>query len=162
MCSLRQRPYGHGPSASTNTSPAICCCFGPHPCLPLRWPVFCGSRRRSPGGIRSNSLDGVAGILVQSHPKLAKRMETLASNRNFWLRRIAIQHQLTFAERTDAERLFRICLANAADPEFFIRKAIGWALRDYAHHDPRTVRRFLDQHGSRFSSLTLRKSRRHL
>jgi len=109
-----------------------------------------------------DSLDGVAGILVRSHPKLATRMEALASNNNFWLRRIAIQHQLTFAEDTDAERLFRICLANAADPEFFIRKAIGWALRDYAHHDPQAVRRFLDQHGGRFSPLTLREARRHL
>jgi 3-methyladenine DNA glycosylase AlkD len=89
-------------------------------------------------------------------------METLGANRNFWLRRIAIQHQLAFAKDTDAERLFQICLANAADPEFFIRKAIGWALRDYAHHDPKAVWRFLEQHGSRFSPLTLREARRYL
>jgi 3-methyladenine DNA glycosylase AlkD len=109
-----------------------------------------------------DSLDGVAGILVRSHPKLAKRMETLGANRNFWLRRIAIQHQLTFAEHTDAERLFRICLANAADPEIFIRKAIGWALRDYARTDPDWVRRYVEDHRGALSGLSIREASKHL
>ncbi len=79
-----------------------------------------------------------------------------------WLRRIAILHQLGYGAGTDVERLTRICLANAADPEFFIRKAIGWALREHAHHDPDFVRRFLKRHGAEFSPLTVREAGKHL
>lgn len=109
-----------------------------------------------------DSLAKTVGVMVRNSPQLAARMDALAVHENIWLRRIAILHQLGFGEETDAERLFRICLANAGDREFFIRKAIGWALRELAHHDPATVRGFLKQHGASFSALTLREAARHL
>lgn len=112
-----------------------------------------------------DTVDGlakVAGTIVRNHPKLAARMDTLATHHNLWLRRIAILHQLGAREATDADRLFRICLANADDPEFFIRKGIGWALRDYAYHDARAVRAFLKQHRARLSPLTIREARKNL
>jgi 3-methyladenine DNA glycosylase AlkD len=78
-----------------------------------------------------------------------------------WLRRISILHQLRYGPATDADRLFRTCLLNAAEPAFFIRKAIGWALREYAHHEPDVVQGFLQQHADDLSSLSIREASKH-
>jgi 3-methyladenine DNA glycosylase AlkD len=109
-----------------------------------------------------DALAKVAGTILQNFPELIARMETLATHRNMWLRRVAILHQLGYGSETDIDRLFRLCLANAADPEFFIRKAIGWALRQTAHHDPAAIRKFLKQQSVKFSNLTLREAGKHL
>jgi 3-methyladenine DNA glycosylase AlkD len=109
-----------------------------------------------------DALAKVAGAIVRNHPALAPRMDRLATDKNMWLRRIAILHQNAYKQHTDVERLFRVCLLNAADPEFFIRKAIGWALREHAHHDPETIRRFLREHGDKLSPLTRREAAKHL
>ncbi len=87
--------------------------------------------------------------------------EALASD-NFWIRRVAILHQLAWRERTDTNRLFGYALACAREKEFFIRKAIGWALRDYARHAPKQVRAFLREHKSELSPLTVREAGKHL
>lgn len=109
-----------------------------------------------------DALAKVVGALAQADPKLVPRVETLATHENMWLRRVAILHQLGYGTGTDFGRLTRICLSNAADPEFFIRKAIGWSLREYAHHDPGAIRRFLKQHGAKLSPLTIREAGKHL
>lgn len=85
----------------------------------------------------------VIGLLVLAHPALRREMDRWSRHRNFWLRRAAIIHQLSHGPHTDADRLFDYCRRNAADPEFFIRKAIGWALRQYARQNPEAVRAFL-------------------
>lgn len=109
-----------------------------------------------------DALAKTVGTIVRNHPALAQRMEQLAASENMWLRRVAILHQLGAKQATDVERLFRICLLNAADPEFFIRKAIGWALRDYAYRDAAAVREFLERHRARLSPLTIREASKHL
>lgn len=63
-----------------------------------------------------------------------------------WLIRAAIQHQRGLRERTDVDRLIAMCDAHADDREFFIAKAIGWALRDLARWNPTAVRAFLAAH----------------
>ena len=66
-------------------------------------------------------------------------MRQWATDPNRWIRRVAIFHQLGRKHETDVDRLIEIVLANAADREFFIRKAIGWALRDFAWSMPDRV-----------------------
>ena len=85
---------------------------------------------------------------------------TLASGlRPFvWIARVAILHQLTYRERTDADRLFSMCLARAGDAEFFLRKAIGWALREYSKTDGAAVRRFVRDHDRDLSELSKREA----
>ncbi|AUH53007.1 DNA alkylation repair protein [Chromobacterium sp. ATCC 53434] len=94
-----------------------------------------------------DTVDGLAawavGPLVRSRRELQADMDGLAGDADFWLRRVAILHQLYWKRETDAARLFRYCGANAADPEFFIRKAIGWALREYGYTDAEAVRSFV-------------------
>jgi len=79
-----------------------------------------------------------------------------------WLRRTAILCQNRHNLRTDQARLFDYCLRRADEREFFIRKAIGWALRQYAYTEPDAVRRFIDAHGARLSPLSVREAAKNL
>ncbi len=81
---------------------------------------------------------------------------------HLWIRRTAIICQLQQRERTDEARLFRYCLACASERDFFIRKAIGWALRQYARTRPDRVRAFLADHPDTFAPLTIREATKHL
>jgi 3-methyladenine DNA glycosylase AlkD len=101
------------------------------------------------------------GGLVAATPDLVAAMDEWIDSDNMWLARTAILHQLKYGEKTDAERLFRYSLARADDTEFFIRKAIGWALRQYARVDPDAVYAFVDQHANEFSGLTKREAQKH-
>ena len=65
---------------------------------------------------------------------------------DLWLRRCAIICQLGAKSNTDCALLVEAITTNAADRNFFIRKAIGWALRDYARTDPKWVGAFVETH----------------
>jgi 3-methyladenine DNA glycosylase AlkD len=88
----------------------------------------------------------VAGPLVSAHPQLVAVMDTWSASENTWLARTAILHQLGYKARTNPERLFRYCTLRARDSEFFIRKAIGWALREYSKTDADAVRGYVAAH----------------
>jgi 3-methyladenine DNA glycosylase AlkD len=102
------------------------------------------------------------GPLVAAHPALKSTMDEWSVEENLWLVRTAILHQLTYRQRTDAERLFRYCAGQAGHRDFFIRKAIGWALRSYARTDPAAVRSFVDRHRAVLAPLSAREALKHL
>ena len=79
-----------------------------------------------------------------------------------WLNLTFLLHQLEWKEHTDEARLFDYCRQCAEEKEFFIRKAIGWALRQYARTNPAAVRGFLDIHREKLSGLSLREASKHL
>lgn len=81
---------------------------------------------------------------------------------DLWLRRASVLSQLGGRGDVDRDLLTELVLAAAPSREFFLRKAIGWALRDLAHHDPDWVRRFLDEHGDELSPLSVREAAKHL
>jgi 3-methyladenine DNA glycosylase AlkD len=93
-----------------------------------------------------DSLDQTVGEIALRFPEAVTRLETWSTHENFWLRRIAIQHQLAYKDKTNQERLFQFILANINETEFFIRKSIGWALREYSYHNPETVKNFVSTH----------------
>jgi 3-methyladenine DNA glycosylase AlkD len=99
-----------------------------------------------------------AGPLVAAHPGLLSTMDAWITDEHMWLVRTAILHQLTYKTRTDAGRLFRYCAAQASHRDFFIRKAIGWALREYSRTDPTAVRSFVDSHRDTLSPLSVREA----
>ncbi|MCX6369410.1 MAG: DNA alkylation repair protein [Armatimonadetes bacterium] len=113
-----------------------------------------------------DSVDGVVGAVLSPLtlrlPELQAQMDEWSRDENFWLRRAAILHQLKHHKATDSERLFAYCRANAADPEFFIRKAIGWALRTYAYTDPLAVRAFVEANKAQLSGLSVREALKHV
>jgi 3-methyladenine DNA glycosylase AlkD len=89
-------------------------------------------------------------------------MDSWLAGDNLWLTRTALLHQLRYKERTDTDRLFRYCLARAGHRDFFIRKAIGWALRQYAWTDPEPVREFVAAHRDVLSPLSVREALKNL
>jgi 3-methyladenine DNA glycosylase AlkD len=104
----------------------------------------------------------VVGPLVSNHPALRATMDAWSTDDNLWLVRTAILHQLRYRSATDPDRLFRYCDAQAGHGDFFIRKAIGWALREYARTDPDAVRTFVATHRDRLSGLSVREASKHL
>lgn len=104
----------------------------------------------------------VVGPLVANHPALVQTMDAWAADDDMWLARTAILHQLRYGPRTDAERLFRYCLARSEHRDFFIRKAIGWALRQYAWTDAREVRRYVAANRERLSPLSVREALKNI
>lgn len=89
-------------------------------------------------------------------------MDRWIEDPDMWIRRTAILCQNRFKERTDEARLFDYCLRRAGEREFFVRKAIGWALRQYAYTAPDAVARFVEAHRDALSGLTVREARKHL
>jgi 3-methyladenine DNA glycosylase AlkD len=79
-----------------------------------------------------------------------------------WLRRSAVICQVGAKQRTDVDRLFSFCEARLEEKEFFIRKAIGWALREYAKTDAHAVARFAIEHRHRLSGLSFREATKHI
>jgi 3-methyladenine DNA glycosylase AlkD len=90
-----------------------------------------------------------------------EHMDAALKHENMWMRRVAVLHQLGWREHVDVNRLFEYSLALAHEKEFFIQKAIGWALRDYARHDAQTVRTFTLEQKHRLSPLTFREGNKH-
>ena len=103
----------------------------------------------------------VVGPLVARHG-LQADMWRWVEGRDRWLARAAILHQNNYRERTDADLLFEFCRRRAADDEFFLRKAIGWALRQYARIDPDAVLRFVTDNEQALSGLSTREALRHV
>jgi 3-methyladenine DNA glycosylase AlkD len=104
----------------------------------------------------------VVGRLVAADPRLTADMDAWITDDDLWPVRTALLHQLARKESTDADRLFAYCLRQSGHPDFFIRKAIGWALREYAKTDPGAVRAFLARERGRFAPLTVREALKNI
>jgi 3-methyladenine DNA glycosylase AlkD len=102
------------------------------------------------------------GGLVRRHGGLADEMDAWSQDRDMWLVRTAILHQLHYGTATDTERLFGYCTRQAGHPDFFVRKAVGWALRQYARTDPDAVRTYVGRNRDRLSPLSVREATKHL
>jgi 3-methyladenine DNA glycosylase AlkD len=102
----------------------------------------------------------VVGPLLTRHRELGAVMDAWIGSPNLWLVRTALLHQLNHKTDTDAVRLFRYCRTQAGHRDFFVRKAIGWALRQYARTDPDAVRRFVAD--NELSPLSVREATKHL
>ncbi len=109
-----------------------------------------------------DTVDGLAanvvGGIVARYPARAETMDRWIAAENPWLVRTALIHQLRYKERTDTGRLFAYCERQAGHPDFFIRKAIGWALRQYSWTDPGAVSAFVAAHEVALSALSKREA----
>ncbi|MFQ7233602.1 MAG: DNA alkylation repair protein [Enterococcus hulanensis] len=98
---------------------------------------------------------------VLAHPTELKQVYAFFyQHENFWYRRVAINLQLLFKEQTDPALLAQAILADLTTEEFFIQKAIGWALRDYSKVNPDWVKNFMQQHS--LSKLALREGSKYI
>ena len=110
-----------------------------------------------------DELAMVIGDLLQRHPKqLRPLMRKWSTDPNLWKRRVSIICQLKFKRETDLDLLYSNIEPNLADRDFFIRKAIGWALRQYAWTDPQEVARYVRAHDSQLSGLSRREALKNI
>jgi 3-methyladenine DNA glycosylase AlkD len=113
-----------------------------------------------------DALADIIGDIVRAArikgPKVQRAMDAALRHDDKWVRRIAMLHQLGWRGETDTTRLFDYALELAPETDFFIRKAIGWALRDYARHDPKIVKKFLALNRNHLSPLSVREAAKHL
>ncbi len=108
-------------------------------------------------------LSKIIGDVVNRNKELKTLMlEWSKKENNIWLRRVAILHQLSFKENVDKLLLETILEDNLSDGEFFINKAIGWALRDYSKVNPEWVRKFIEKNRSEMANLSLREASKYL
>jgi 3-methyladenine DNA glycosylase AlkD len=105
----------------------------------------------------------LVGLVLDRDPEPATAIvRGWITDADMWVRRAAIICQRARGDRSDRTLLEDALVANLDDQEFFIRKAAGWALRQYARTDPNWVRDFVAQHEARMSALTRREALKHL
>ena len=110
-----------------------------------------------------DELATVIGDLLRTHPRqMRPLMRRWSTDPNMWKRRVSIICQLRFKQDTDLELLYANIEPNLDDKEFFIRKAIGWALRQYAWTDPKEVARYVRGHEKRLSGLSKREALKNI
>lgn len=109
-----------------------------------------------------DGLDRVVGGIAFKDARINDLMIEWSVDNDFWVRRVAIDHQLMRKERTDTELLERIITNNFGSREFFINKAIGWSLRDYSKTNPDWVRGFIDRHRKEMSPLSIREGSKYI
>jgi 3-methyladenine DNA glycosylase AlkD len=104
----------------------------------------------------------VGGLLRKYPSPMRRKLLAWAKSKDLWKRRAAILAQLRFKDETDAE-LLHACIEPSLDhPDFFVRKGIGWALRQYGWSNPEEVRRMVRELGARLSPLSKREALKSL
>ena len=93
---------------------------------------------------------------------LSKLMKSWAKSDNIWLRRLSIIHQLKAKEETDPELLTYTIKQNLNTGEFFLNKAIGWALREYSKTNRDFVKNFIDENRHLLSNLSIKEASKYL
>ena len=107
-------------------------------------------------------LDRLVGSIIARFPETKEIILAWSCDEDIWLRRLAIDHQLLRKEETDTELLEKILVNNLGQTEFFINKAIGWALRDYSKTNPDWVRAFIERHQTEMAALSIREGSKYL
>ena len=107
-------------------------------------------------------LDMIIGGIALKYPEINNVLLEWSVDENVWLRRIAIDHQLLRKEKTNIELLKKIIENNFEQTDFFINKAIGWALRDYSKTNPEWVRNFIEKNKEKMAKLSIREASKYI
>lgn len=112
-------------------------------------------------------VDGVCmSLLPPLHLKHRDEMQTemkrWIEDEHLWIRRAAVLSQLKLKNDLDETLLFDFCRRCLHEKTFWMRKAIGWALRDYSKTNPDSVRHFVEEYGSQMAGLTRREASKYI
>jgi 3-methyladenine DNA glycosylase AlkD len=103
------------------------------------------------------------GPILRDHPTpMRRKLLTWSKCADLWKRRTSIICQLGFKEQTDLELLYTCIEPSLGSREFFLQKAIGWALRQYAWTDPAEIKRYVRLNEARLSALSRREALKNL
>ena len=109
-----------------------------------------------------DGFDKIVGNIAFVDERINELMLEWSMDEDFWVRRIAIDHQLCRKEKTNTELLEKILINNFGSLEFFINKAIGWSLRDYSKTNPEWVRNFVESHKDEMAPLSVKEASKYL
>ena len=108
-----------------------------------------------------DNISHIVGVHFRRYPDVREKyLAKWRAAKDFWLRRTAILFQLDYKEETDFSLLSEIIQENLGSNEFFINKAIGWSLRQYARIDPKAVTKFVKS--TSLHPLSRREAMKHL
>lgn len=109
-----------------------------------------------------DGFDRIVGNIAFVDKRINDLMLKWSVDEDFWIRRIAIDHQLCRKERTNTELLEQILVNNFGSNEFFINKAIGWSLRDYSKTNPEWVKEFLRKYKDKMDKLSVKEASKYI
>ncbi|WP_251717703.1 DNA alkylation repair protein [Lactobacillus agrestimuris] len=109
-----------------------------------------------------DALIKVYGDVALRDERMNSLMLKWSTDSDFWVRRLSIEHQLLRKEKMNTDLLDKILQNNLSSDEFFINKAIGWALRDYSKTDPNWVKAFIEEHKNQMATLSIKEGSKYL
>ena len=107
-------------------------------------------------------LAKVVGSLIIRIEGYDQIMLEWSKDSNIWLRRVAILYQLSLKDKVDKQVLDEILVNNLGDSQFFINKAVGWALRDYSKYNPEWVSEFIKKNKENMANLSIREASKYI
>ena len=107
-------------------------------------------------------FDRIVGNIAFKDDRINDLMLKWSKDEDFWLRRIAIDHQLGRKDKTNTKLLEQILINNFGSDEFFINKAIGWSLRDYSKTNPNWVNDFLSKYENKMDKVSLKEAYKYI
>ncbi len=107
-------------------------------------------------------FDRIVGNIGLYDRRIDDLMIKWSKDEDFWVRRVAIDHQLLRKDKTNIKLLEEIIVNNFGSDEFFINKSIGWSLRDYSKTNPNWVRDFIEKYENRMSKLSVREASKYI
>ena len=107
-------------------------------------------------------FDRIVGNIAFKDDRINDLMLKWSKDEDFWLRRIAIDHQLGRKDKTNTKLLEQILINNFGGDEFFINKAIGWSLRDYSKTNPDWVKDFLSKYENKMDKVSLKEAYKYI
>lgn len=108
------------------------------------------------------STNLIGRVYLNEREDLYELIEQWSEDADMWIRRCSLLVHNKHKDKTDGEQLFRFCKKMAHESDFFIRKAIGWALREYSKTNPKAVRAFIKKNSGRLSPLSIREGSKYV
>ena len=109
-----------------------------------------------------DSIDEFIGVITLNNPELKETMLRWSISDNIWIRRVAIDFQQKYKDKTDVVLLEKIIVNNLGSRDYFISKSIGWSLRDYSKVNPDWVLKFIEKYKSKLDRLSVKEACKYL
>jgi len=110
----------------------------------------------------ADSIDAIVGKIVLNYKQMEKEMLKWSTDENIWVRRVAIDFQLQYKEKTNQKLFEQIIVNNFGTDEFFINKAIGWSLREYSKINKKWVKDFIVKYKNQLHKLSIKEASKYL
>jgi len=110
----------------------------------------------------ADSIDAIVGEIILNNKKSENEMLKWSEDENIWIRRVSIDFQLQYKEKTNQKLFEQILVNNFGTNEFFINKAIGWSLREYSKTNKKWVKDFINKYKSQLHQLSIKEASKYL